>query len=373
MAREGPGQREAAIDALRGLCLLGIAIVNAPWIGAGASLPLQLGLHFEGARPMALPDLVSAIGVEWLCEGKFYPQFAALFGFGAGVLMARGLGIYGRRIAALFAFGILHSIFGWWGDILLNYAVLGVLLAFFFRAPPRVLLAVALLAYVSATGISLVFDHWFDPVGAQLEEAVGHVAEETAVYAHGSFWEITQYRFDEMLRFFAQYNWSYRLDTVAMGFFGLFVSRSGFLSDLKARRRQLGFVALGCLLVGLPGAAVPQLYIPAGDVLAMGYASFFLWLAARGSVDGVVKVLTPIGRMAITCYLGQTLAFTLFFYSYGLGFYGALSAWQCLALSVSVWTIEVIFAHAWLSRFALGPVEWLWRSITYGRALPMRR
>jgi uncharacterized protein len=373
MATNGPGEREAAIDALRGACLLGIAIVNAPWIGAGASLPLQLGLHFEGRQLLALPDLISAIGVEWLCEGKFYPQFAALFGFGAGVLMARGVGIYARRIAVLFVLGILHSIFGWWGDILLNYAVLGVLLALFWKAPPRALLAVAIASYVAATGVSFVFDHWFDPVGDQLTESLEHVAEETAIYGRGTFWAITQYRTDEMLRFFSQYNWSYRLDTVAMGFFGLFVARSGFLSDLKARRRQLGFVALGCLAVGLPGAAVPQLYIPAGDVLAMGYASFFLWLAARGSIDAVVKLLTPIGRMAITCYLGQTLAFTLFFYSYGLGLYGELSAWQCLALSVSVWTIEVLFARAWLSRFTLGPVEWLWRSITYRRVLPMQR
>jgi uncharacterized protein len=373
MSANGPGERETAIDALRGLCLLGIAIVNAPWIGAGASLPLQLGLHFEGRHALALPDLVTAIGVEWLAEGKFYPQFAALFGFGAGVLMSRGLGIYARRIAALFVFGVLHSMFGWWGDILLNYAVLGVLLAIVWKAPPRVLLGLALATYVGATVVSLVFDHWFDPVGGQLSDALEEVLEETAVYAHGTFAEITRYRTDEMFEFFSQYNWSYRLDTVAMGLFGLFVSRTGFLSDLKARRRTLGFVALGCLVVGLPAAAVPQLYIPGGDVLAIGYASFFLWLAARGSIDSLVKLLTPIGRMAITCYLGQTLAFTLFFYAYGLGLYGQLSAWQCLALSIAVWSAEVTFSQLWLARFTLGPVEWLWRSITYLRLLPMRR
>ena len=373
MATSGPGERESAIDALRGLCLLGIAIVNAPWIGAGASLPLQLGLHFEGQTQLPLPDLVVAIGVEWLCEGKFYPQFGALFGFGAAVLMARGGGIYARRIAVLFVLGILHSIFGWWGDILLNYAVLGVLLALFWKAPPRVLLGVSIAAYLGATVVSLVFDHWFDPVGDQLAEGLTHAAHDTALYGHGTFADITAARTAEMFAFFSQYNWSYRLDTVAMGFFGLFVRRTGFLSDLRAKRRTLGFIALGCLLVGLPCAAVPQLYIPAGDVLAIGYSSSFLWLAARGSVDGVVEALAPIGRMAITCYLGQTLAFTLFFYSYGLGMYGQISAWQCFALALSVWAIEVAFSYVWLSRFALGPVEWLWRSITYLRLLPMRR
>ncbi len=373
MTRSGPGEREPAIDALRGLCLLGIAVVNAPWIGAGASLPLQLGLHFEGERLLALPDLVAAIGVEWLAEGKFYPQFAALFGFGAGVLLSRGLAPYARRIAVLFVFGILHSIFGWWGDILLNYAILGVLLALFHKAPPRALLAIAIAAYVGATVVSLVFDHWFDPVGGQLTEGLAHVAEETAIYGRGTFWEITRLRTSEMMAFFSQYNWSYRLDTVAMGFFGLFVGRTGFVSDLKARRRTLGFIALGGLLVGLPAAALPQMYIPAGDLVAVAYACLFLWLAARGSLDGVVKLLAPIGRMALTCYLGQTLAFTLVFYAYGLGLYGQLSAWQCTLFGVSLWSAEVLLSRLWLSRFALGPVEWLWRSVTYLRVLPMRR
>ncbi len=286
--------------------------------------------------------------------------------------MSRGAGVYARRIAALFVFGVLHSVFGWWGDILLNYAVLGALLATFWKAPPRVLLGVAIVAYVAATGVSLAFDHWFDPVGPQLREGLEHVAEETQLYGHGTFAQITEARIDEMFAFFAQYNWSYRLDTVAMGFFGLAVSRAGLLADLKARRRALGITAIVCLALGLPGAAVPQLYIPAGDVLAMGYASLFLWLAARGSIDGVVRALTPIGRMAITCYLGQTLAFTLFFYAYGLGMYGQLSAWQCVAFSVSVWTVEAILSALWLSRFSLGPVEWLWRSITYLRVLPLR-
>lgn len=373
MATTGPGEREAAIDALRGLCLLGIALVNVPWIGLSETFPMQLGLHFEGVRALGTADLLAAGGVEWLCEGKFYPQFATLFGFGAGVLMARGMSLYARRIAVLFVFGVLHSVFGWWGDILLNYAVLGVLLAVVSKAPPRALFGLALVTYVAATAISLRFDDWMAPSAETLQEELARGIETTAIYQGGSFWTISLHRYDEMLEFFSQYNWSYRLDTVAMGVFGLAVSRSGFLADLKARRQQLGFIALGCLIVGLPAAIVPQLYIPGGDVLAIGYSSLFLWLAARGSIGSVVKALTPIGRMAITCYLGQTLAFTLFFYSYGLGMYGQISPWQCVLLSVSVWTFEVLFAWAWLSKLALGPVEWLWRSITYLRVLPMRR
>jgi uncharacterized protein len=373
MTSAGPGEREEAIDALRGLCLLGIAIVNVPWIGFAHVLPLQLGLHFEGRQAMAMPDLIAAIAVEWLAEGKFYPQFSALFGFGAGVLMARGMAIYARRIAVLFVFGVLHSIFGWWGDILLNYALMGALLALLSRASARTTLIVAIACYVGATAISLLFDGWFEPAGDALRTGLERGVQSTATYRDGTFATITMHRIEELYAFFAQWEWSYRANTVAMGAFGLFVHKSGFLRELREKRATLGRIAAACLVVGLPCAVIPQGYIPAGDVVAIGYACLFLWLASRGAIDGAIRVLVPLGRCAISGYLGQTVAFTLFFYGYGLAMYGRLSAWQGVVLALVVWIIEVMLARAWMARFALGPVEWLWRSITYLRVLPMRR
>ncbi len=370
----GPGEREVAIDALRGLSLVGIAIVNVPWIGFAENLLLQLGAWWEG-RAMAPADLVTAIGIEWLFEGKFYPQFSALFGFGAGVLMARGMGIYLRRLAVLLVFGILHSIFGWWGDILLNYALMGALLAILWKAPPRVVLGVAIACYLGATLTSILvdFDGWLNPTGSEMAEALERVHEDIAVYRDGTFLSITERRVEELYAFFAPWEWSYRANTVAMGTFGLWVQRAGILRDLPSQRARLGKTAAIALGIGLPLAVLPFGYIPIGDVCAVGYASFFLWLAARGSISGAVAWLAPLGRCAISGYLGQTAAFTLFFYGYGLAMYGRISPWQGLLLSVGVWASEVVLARLWLSRFAIGPVEWLWRSITYLRWLPLRR
>lgn len=370
----GPGERESAIDALRGWSLVGIAIVNVPWIGFAENLLLQLGAWWEG-RAMAPADLGTAIGIEWLFEGKFYPQFSALFGFGAGVLMARGMGIYLRRLAVLFVFGILHSLFGWWGDILLNYALMGALLAILWKAPPRVVLGVAIAAYVGATVTSALvdFDGWLNPTGNEMAEALDRVHDDIAVYRDGSFLTITERRLEELYAFFAPWEWSYRANTVAMGAFGLWVQRAGVLRDLPSQRARLGKVAAIALGVGIPLAVLPFGYIPIGDVCAVGYASFFLWLAARGSIPRAVEWLAPLGRCAISGYLGQTAAFTLFFYGYGLAMYGRLSPWQGLLLSVTVWASEVVLARWWMSRFAIGPVEWLWRSITYLRWLPLRR
>jgi uncharacterized protein len=193
------------------------------------------------------------------------------------------------------------------------------------------------------------------------------------VYRDGGFVAITERRIEELWAFFAQWEWSYRANTVAMGLFGLWVGKAKLLEDLAARRTMLGRVAVGCLVIGLPCALIPQGYIPAGDVLAVGYASLFLWLAARGTTTRLVHLLSPLGRMAVSAYLGQTLAFTLFFYGYGLAMYGRVSAWQGVVVSVVVWLVELGLAHAWLSRFALGPVEWVWRSLTYARVLPLAR
>ncbi len=370
--------RDRTIDALRGLCLLGIALVNVPWIGLAPSLP---DLLWNDALREALPwwDLASALLVEGLCEGKFYPQFSALFGFGTAILIARGYPAYLRRIAVLFAFGILHSLFGWWGDILLNYAFLGVILLAVDRLPPRGILAFSVALLVATTIVSLVFDTWFAPEVTDAAAAARHdayVAEQIVVYRDGDFVSISLHRFEELLAFFGQYNWSYRLNTVVMGSFGLWLEKSGALRRLVASE-QHGKLALGLVLAGVAANAAlmlhPGLYIAAGNVLAMGYGAAFLWLARRAALSRMVDLLVPIGRMAITCYLGQTLAFTLFFYGYGLAMYGSIGPALAVGLALGVWSLEVAFAYAWLSRFQIGPVEWLWRSLTYLRWIPLSR
>ncbi|MBN8614389.1 MAG: DUF418 domain-containing protein [Deltaproteobacteria bacterium] len=375
----GPSSdRDPSIDALRGLCLLGIAIVNAPWIGLSPSLP---DLLWDDTRRAALPlwDLGSALFVEGLCEGKFYPQFAALFGLGAGILMSRGRVAYTRRLLVLLVFGVIHSIVGWWGDILLNYALLGFVLLAIERLPTRGILAFSALMMVVTTAIAIRFDTWFSPDFDDAERAREHaeyLAHELAIYRDGDFLTISRHRFDEMLAFFGQYNWSYRLNTVVMGSFGLWLERSGSLRRLTASAHH-GRIAAALVVIGIAANASLALwsghYILAGNVLAMGYAASFLWLGKRASFARVRDALVPIGRTAISAYLGQTVAFTLFFYGYGLAMYGQLGPTAALALACSVWLTEVVLAHAWLSRFTIGPVEWLWRSLTYLKVLPLSR
>jgi uncharacterized protein len=374
----GPEGRDRAIDALRGFCLLGIALVNVPWIGLAPSLPELLWDDALRAA-LSLPDLVAALFVEGLCEGKFYPQFSALFGFGAAVLIGRGMAAYLRRLAVLFVFGVLHSVFGWWGDILLNYALLGLVLVAVDRLSPRAILATAAICLAATTAVSLRFDTWFAPETPDASAAAEHaayLARQVAIHRDGDFTSISAHRFEEMLSFFGQYNWSYRLNTVAMGCFGLWLEKSGALVRLVASSR-LGALSLSLVVLGaLANASLalyPGPYIAAGDTLALGYGASFLWLAKRPWTRPAIDALVPIGRMAISCYLGQTVAFTLFFYGYGLGMYGAVGPALAVLLAAGVWSLEVLLARLWLARFRLGPVEWLWRSLTHLRVLPLAR
>lgn len=364
-------RREPAIDALRGFCLLGIALVNVPWIGSPRSLAAVL---FDDALRVATPiwDLIAAAVVEWLAEGKFYPQFSALFGFGAGVLLARGWGIYLRRIGVLLIFGLLHATFGWWGDILINYALVGACLVVLWFLPPRWLLAFSIASLVAGCGLSYFFDGWLVPDATSDAEAAEYIAHNVEIYGHGTFVTISQHRFEEIFHFFDPWNYSYRTNTLTMASFGLWVQRSGLLNELATKRRQLGIAAAILCGVGVLLALAPWFYIPGGDVLGMGWAALFLW-AATGSLRPALLALEPLGKMAISAYLGQTLVFTLFFYAYGLGMYGRLGPLAGVALATVTWAFELAFARWWMQRFQLGPVEWLWRSATYLRWMPLQR
>jgi uncharacterized protein len=107
--------------------------------------------------------------------------------------------------------------------------------------------------------------------------------------------------------------------------------------------------------------------------VCLGYLSAIALLHRAGIFQGLWQLLIPAGRMALTCYLGQTLLCTTLFYGHGFGLFGHISRVEQLALTVAIWVLLLAFSHFWLARFRFGPFEWLWRSLTYGRPQPIRR
>jgi uncharacterized protein len=179
---------------------------------------------------------------------------------------------------------------------------------------------------------------------------------------------------------------------LAMFLGGIWIARRGILHDPASHRRWLVAAAALGLGVGLPlnaaytwasdaalggsGSAwmiAIVLAFVAGPILCLGYVAGLAFFWGTSSGRAVLAPLTHVGRMALTNYLLQTLICTTIFYSYGLGWFGRVGPAAAVGVALLVYAVQVPLSYAWLSRFRFGPAEWLWRSLTYGRRLPMRR
>lgn len=402
-------ERLDVVDSLRGFALLGILLVN-------------MGIFSQSAQQLVLPlptgtpwyDVAAAWLVRFLAESKFYSLFSFLFGLGLVLLMDRieGRGgrfvpLYLRRLTALLAIGLVHALLIWNGDILVLYALLGAVLLLFRRARPRTLLiwAVALLlimplfntvvAGLIALGRSL-------PQGAaQIDAAMADVVVRyraeaqlaRQIYANGSYAEITAQRVREYLSFMAIGDAMMIPNVLAMFLIGVYFGRRRLFHDVAANRpffQRLLAWGLGLGLVGNFVYASFSLWLSRAEIsgqllltqlgLSLGapafclaYASALSLLATRPGWSAHLKVLAPVGQIALTNYLLQSLICTFIFYGYGLGLFGLMGTALGVVLTLSIYGLQIPFSHWWLRRFRFGPAEWLWRSLTYGQPQAMRR
>lgn len=121
---------------------------------------------------------------------------------------------------------------------------------------------------------------------------------------------------------------------------------------------------------GALGTALPNL---ATVVLAMGYGSVVLALVQHPVTGQVLKTFAPLGRMAFSNYIMQSVIFGFIFFGYGLGYFGRLGATDALLIGIAVYAAQVLFSDWWLARFRFGPLEWVWRTLMYGVRQPMRK
>jgi uncharacterized protein len=401
-----PQERIVSMDVLRGFALLGILLVNILFFCG----PMQENL-MRPWREAAHPWLRA--GVTWLVQGKFYCLFSFLFGMGFSVQMSRlesrgaAAGrIYSRRLLALLAIGILHGTLIWMGDILAFYALAGFLLLAFRKRQPRTLLIWA--ACLLAVGGLLYLFFWMVlsialsvPAAAQeiakqelLQKAdqAKKLAETLQAYGHGPYALLLRVRLRELLG-----NYGMTLGVLpqilAMFLLGAWTGRKGILKDPGTHRGLLIRVALWGFALGLPanawyawsmGQGFPgpsnpgallafALYVPAAPALALAYASSLVLALQHPALASVLRLLAAPGRMALTSYLTHSLVMTTVFYFYGFGLYGRLSLPTAYGLALILYGLQLPLSAAWLARFSMGPVEWVWRSLTYGTAPAFRR
>ena len=395
-------ERFVILDALRGFALLGICLANFPEFSLYTFQPAEV----TAAMPSAAIDRVVRFIQYLFIDGKFYTIFSILFGIGFSIIIANaerkganGFKIFYRRMSVLALIGFLHLMLLWSGDILLLYAIAGMLLPLFRRFSDRMLLSVsALFIFVPvliewSTGMAQIsLSAWASDLQWHYcakygitEENFGVWLRDARSYA-GVFQFLIQGAFERMWEFLE----GHRLLKV-MGLFllGFYIGRNRIYAGLACHRKEIGRTGTISLLVGLPlsvvyawdsvsghpfGDTVASL-LYAVSVVPMGisYMAGMAWLFMKYEMSGMWRYIAAPGRMALTNYIGQSLIGILLFYGIGFGWGASVGLGTTELIACGVFVVELLCSLAWLRYFRYGPLEWIWRMLTYGEYLKIKK
>ena len=412
-ARPSPAplpQRVPALDALRGLAVIGIVPMNVLVF----AMPGQAYINPRawtgfGEGPPTLDIAVWAL-VFLLIEDKFRNLFAMMFGAGVAILrarpQARPIAGHYARMAVLFAIGFAHATLLAGNDILRLYALAGLLLPLFLRLQPRSLLLIAAALVAAQLLVAGYYtwgwlDYWWrwrsgtEPFGELMRAEWAFGAEPDALSfelerGRESLAERLDRRLGNPLGPL-QTALAGLPSTLAAMLAGVALWRSGLLAGEWPRARLLRLARL-TILAALPVLALLAASAIASDfsavvtaanalvwsapfdlVLAIGWAALAIALFAAKASHPLVRRLTAVGRMALTNYLATSLVFASIFASWGLGLFGEAGRLGTLATCAIPVGMMLLWSPWWLARFRQGPAEWLWRSVAAARWLPLRR
>jgi uncharacterized protein len=401
-------ERVVLLDALRGFALFGILMVNMPIMFEPISSLLM------GVKPgMPLHHVIAETFIKFFFEGKFYVLFSFLFGYGFWLFLQKstenGTGIvplYRKRLLFLLLFGLAHIALLWAGDILVFYALFGFILILFRKSSNRKLIkwafGIALIPTILnglmtlLLGLLSKLPEAQEAIELSTQQRMGSMQQllenATTAYTSGSFTDMVSMRFAEYGTLLPGILFFYPV-VLSMFLVGMWAARTRIIAEYD---RNLPFFRKTWLLglaIGLIGNALlvvayrnanmasqdawatlyATMHTLGGISLGAFYVSSFVLLYAKGKANGAVKLLAPVGRMALTNYLMQSLITAILFLGWGFGLFGKIELWQGIVLTVAIFTLQIPFSKWWLSRFRFGPMEWLWRSLTYGKIQPMKK
>lgn len=394
LAPVGEGERYALIDVVRGFALFGVFLANMVWI----TQDIPMTEEQLRSLPTPLLDRIARGLVLLFVDGKFVTLFSFLFGLGFSIQLDRAerrgadLGkTYFRRLFVLLGFGVVHAYFLWHGDILQAYALMGFALYACRHWERRRLVAVGATLAIAPPALAFMIA---GAMGIALDDPSGDAVKLARLDAftngpYSAFW---------------LENFWMNLEFWTMGYFiaflpawfgrfllGLAAGREGLLQDparheqLLRRLRSWGWT-LGLLgngsavaLVALIKAKVVSesswLAILAQPIISLGIVALsagylgtiaLAWQTPVGRAR--LQWLAPVGRMALTNYLTQTVMHLLLFYGVGLALMGRIGAALCLPIAMGLFAAQAVVSKWWLTHFQFGPMEWLWRALTYGEA-----
>ncbi|GMN05265.1 DUF418 domain-containing protein [Croceitalea sp. MTPC5] len=395
-------QRIEIIDALRGFALAGIVFCHMLENFVASPLPISV---MESMNPSILDQVANGF-VSFLFRGKFFALFSFLFGLSFYIQMdngsKRGTNFSGRflwRLILLFAIGFIHSMF-YRGDILTLYAFLGVFLIPFHKINSKWILGLAAILFLGL-GRFIVF-YFTNGEGLLMKEELTPESPMIAAYfdvlRHGSITEVFASNAIEgnLSKFEFQFG-IFSRGYLTFGFFllGLYIGRMEFFKNHFTEKKFIKHLWIGALiLLGISVVAMIATFAAMGPnvqfkswTAMLGLTFFdlmnvamtvlivavFVILYQKNKPQKFLQRFIGYGKMALTNYVFQSILGTFIFFGWGLGYLTKIPNTYVFLMSIIVIALQMWLSNIWLKYFHYGPLEWIWRSLTFLKLMPLRR
>lgn len=389
--------RVEILDVIRGFAILGIIIANIQSWSGYKFIPFDV---LEGLDYYSLNDTIKYYFMFFI-DTKFYTLFSMLFGIGFYIQFSKQkenqvefMKTYRKRLWFLIMFGAIHSFF-WSGDILLIYGLVGLVFVTLRNLQEKTMFILAIFLYYVYLVYDLVFALYFpDMAGitATAYKTYPNISsvELTAIFQNGSFFEVLQINWHNLYYRYLDLIPSGRLTKLlALFLLGYYLMSINYFTTY-ARSVKLLFLLL-FLGIGIEYIAIEiggSMSVYSSDLtnvlykfvsatgqifLALSYISILAILDEKAFFKKFFHLFAYVGRMSFTNYLMHTLLGFLIFYPYFGGLFGTMGLLEISILAIVLYAFQVVFSIVWLKFFAFGPLEWVWRCLTYSKIFPIIR
>ncbi|UXV31563.1 DUF418 domain-containing protein [Mammaliicoccus sciuri] len=370
-------QRIFSIDALRGFSLLGILLMNILTFAYPYQIinPFEFFQHQDGAWFKISSLFIIA---------SFYPIFAFLFGYGLSIMyqnsLDKGLNYYPmitRRLLFLLLLGIIHGVFIFYGDILSTYALLGLIAIIFVRLKPQFTL-VAL-----SIGIGIFVLLYLLPMillkdVTQIESFVGlqELERVNNILSSADYVSIIGFNLKYFGMNIANAILVGPFSILPIMLFGIYAHQINWFNKIKQHKNLYMVIGVVVLILGLAikmiqivleGSVTSQLMsqMIGGPIVALSYIMFFVILCEEQTARKILTPLQSIGKLSLTTYIMQSVICIIIFYGVGFNFYGKLPVLTIYIIGIVIYFVQLIVSYLYLMKFKQGPLEKLWRKVTY--------
>ena len=385
------------LDIIRGFAIFGILLANIQSWSGYKFIPFE---HLATLPHYQYNEILHYLFMFFI-DTKFYALFSILFGIGFYLQFKKYkhdqdpfIKTYRRRLGFLMLFGAIHSFF-WSGDILLIYGMVGFVFILFRNLPTRKLLILSIVLYYVWLGYDTLFALYFPHTLEYTYTAYKTYPDITphaltAIFQNGSFYEVLQANWHNLYYRYVDLIPSGRLTKVlALFLFGYYLMSINYFQTYAQSKKLLAlYLLLGLFFTynayalggsmatfshDLHNVIYKALAVTGQIFLALSYVSILSILYTKEGIKKFLHLFAYVGRISFTSYLMHTLFGYLIFYPFFGGLFGTMGLLQISLLALALYTFQIIFSFLWLRYFNFGPLEWVWRCLTYNKLFALRK